>query len=194
MRATQDGRLVLCHDPEFRDLPVATSSYQRLCLAAGQPLPCLSDVLRQFGGRAYLDIELKAPGYEAAVLDALRQSAPERGYVISSFLPHILLRLHELDTSLPLGFLCDREAYANLWRELPIRAFIPEHTLVSPKLVSEIHNAGLQLFTWTVNQQADMLQLAQWGVDGLIADDPKLLSQSFPPSPSSAETTHTKSD
>ena len=46
-------------------------------------------------------------------------------------------------------------------------------------MVDEVHAAGRKLFTWTVNQRRDLVRLANWGVDGLISDDPKLLRQIF---------------
>ena len=48
------------------------------------------------------------------------------------------------------------------------------------RLIDEVHALQRQLLTWTVNQREDLLRLAAWGVDGLISDDPKLLSRTFP--------------
>ena len=33
--------------------------------------------------------------------------------------------------------------------------------------------------TWTVNDARRMRQLAEWGIDGIISDDPRLLYQTF---------------
>jgi glycerophosphoryl diester phosphodiesterase len=99
---------------------------------------------------------------------------------VSSFLPDVLLRLHEIDPSLRLGYLCDREDGMRLWSGLPINFFIPQYSLVSESLVEEAHRRKMQLITWTVNRREDMLRLASWGVDGLISDDPKTLNATFP--------------
>ena len=53
-------------------------------------LPALEDVLQQFGHRAYLDIELKVSGNEETVVAALQAHPPQRGFIVSSFLPEIL--------------------------------------------------------------------------------------------------------
>ena len=84
--------------------------------------------------RAYLDIELKVDGNEEAIVAAVRANRPQRGFVVSSFLPEVVLRLHELDSSLPLGYVCDREENIARWTDLPITAFFPRHDLVSQQI------------------------------------------------------------
>ncbi len=180
LRYTRDRRHVLCHDPKHNRKELATTDYAGLERRRGYNLPCLEDVLKRFATSAYLDIELKVPGNEEAIAAALRANPPQSGYVVSSFLPEVLRRLHEIDPSLPLGYVCKDPEEALLWAELPITAFVPHHSLVSELLVNEVHARGLQLLTWTVNQQRELLRLAGWGVDGLICDDPKLLSETFP--------------
>jgi glycerophosphoryl diester phosphodiesterase len=44
-------------------------------------------------------------------------------------------------------------------------------------LVAEAHALGFRVVPWTVNQRADMARLLDWGVDGIITDDPVLLRQ-----------------
>jgi len=180
VRYTHDRRSVLCHDPKLRRKEVAATAYAGLERRRGYNLPCLEDVLARFAATAWLDIELKATGNEEAIVAALRAHPPQRGYVVSSFLPDLLLRLHELDRSLPLGYVCKHPQDAPLWTELPITCFIPHHTLVARRLVDEVHSRGLRLLTWTVNAERDLRRLAGWGVDGLISDDPRLLAETFP--------------
>ncbi len=180
VRYTRDRRHVLCHDPKHNGHEVAVTDHAGLERRRGYNLPCLEDVLARFAKAAYLDIELKVTGSEEAVVDALHANPPQRGYIVSSFLPEVLHRLHEIDPQLPLGYICDHKEQAQLWSELPIRAFIPHYSLVSQRLVEEVHTRELRLFTWTVNGRRDLLRLAEWGADGLISDDPKLLAETFP--------------
>lgn len=148
--------------------------------AAATNLACLEDVLARFGATAYLDIELKVEGNEEAIVAALRANPPQRGFVVSSFLPDVLSRLHELDPSLPLGYVCDSEENVGRWTGLPITAFFPQHDLVSQQMVDDAHARNVKLLTWTVNDPRDMIRLAGWGPDGLISDSPMLLSSTFP--------------
>ena len=52
---------------------------------------------------------------------------------------------------------------------------------MTPELVEATHAAGLDLVTWTVNDPARMLELAAWGVDVIITDDPALAVQTLRP-------------
>jgi len=46
---------------------------------------------------------------------------------------------------------------------------------LTPALVKEAHALGLQVLPWTVNERVDMTHLMDWGVDGIITDDPAIL-------------------
>lgn len=180
VRYTGDRRSILHHDPKLKGRKVATTDHAPLERRIGYKLPSLEDVLLRFGATAWLDIELKVAGEEEAVAATLRAHPPQRGFVLSSFLPDVLLRLREIDPSLPLGYICEHKDDALLWSGLPIRFFLPHYSLASELLVEEAHRRKIQLFAWTVNLRDDLLRLASWGIDGLISDDPKLLSQTFP--------------
>ncbi len=179
VRYTRDRRSVLCHDADLNQQEVAATEYAGLERRCDYPLASLEDVLQRFGRTAYLDIELKVPGHEEAVVEALRATPPQREYVVSSFLADVLLRLHDLDASVPLGYLCEQAEDVARWTTLPIAALIPRYSLVSPQLIDEVHASEVKLLTWTVNVAQDMLRLANWGVDGIISDDPRLLARTF---------------
>ena len=55
---------------------------------------------------------------------------------------------------------------------------IPEraggHTVVTPRFIEDAHRAGLQVQVWTVDDEADMRRLLDWGVDALISNRPDL--------------------
>jgi glycerophosphoryl diester phosphodiesterase len=179
LRQTRDGRNVLWHDPKLNGKEIGTTDFADLKAGDGSLLACLEEVLQQFGHRAYLDIEIKVAGSEESVAAALKRGPPRRGYVLSSFLPQVLLRMHDLDEEMPLGFICERATMMNRWRELPIRIFLPRQELVTLQWVEEVHRHGKQIMTWTVNSARQMQAFADWSVDGLISDDPQLLSQTF---------------
>src|SRR5262249_28740370 len=47
--------------------------------------------------------------------------------------------------------------------------------VVSPRFVERAHLAGHGVQVWTVNAEADAERLLEWGVDGLITDQPDLI-------------------
>jgi glycerophosphoryl diester phosphodiesterase len=169
VRRSADGVPVVCHDPKIRRLEIKNTSLRELAL------PTLDEVLQTFSARAFLDVELKVPGLEAQTIAALAQHSPNKGYVVSSFLPEVLTAVHALDPNAPLGFLCDKRATLPRWPDLSLRWVIPHFKLVSQELVAEIHAHGLKVMVWTVNRADDIRQLAAWGVDALISDDTELL-------------------
>jgi glycerophosphoryl diester phosphodiesterase len=179
VRFTRDRRNVLCHDPKFRRREIAATEYAGLERRHGLPMACLEDVLTAFGHRAYLNIELKTGGNEEDVVKRLRAHPPARGYLVSSFLPPVLERLHKLEPALPLGYICKQAEYLDRWKELPIAVFLPHLRLLSQRLVEEVHERGVKVFAWTVNRRSHLVRFALWGVDGFISDNPKLLARTF---------------
>lgn len=188
VRRTADGRAVICHDPRLAGLEVARATCAELVqhhrrLAGDAAIPCLEDVLARFAARAYLDIELKVTGLEEAVLAALRENPPQRGYLVSSFLAEVVQGIRARDPAVPVGFICDQKRALARWPALPVVAVLPQRSLVGRALVEEIHAAGRKVFVWTVNQRREMLRLAEWGVDGIISDDTELLGHTLEAGP-----------
>ncbi len=182
VRLTADRRAVVCHDPKLAGMEIGRADYEQL--REREPAACcLEDVLKAFCARAWLDIELKVGGLETLVVAALKENPPQRGYVVSSFLPDVLHAMHACDPEIPLGFICDDRRALPLWRELPIAALMPHHRLISSELIEQVHAAGKKILVWTVNDRKEMLRFAEWGPDGIISDDTELLAQTFGQNP-----------
>jgi glycerophosphoryl diester phosphodiesterase len=172
VRLTQDGVAVICHDPRFAGITVDRASCAKL-----PQLPRLDEVLAKYAGRAFLDIELKVPGIEKSLLAALDASPPQKGFVVSSFLPEVLAEVCPIRSTVPLGFICDKKKELQRWPDLPVEFLISHHSLVTPELVEELHSVGKKVLVWTVNRKPAMLRFADWGVDGIISDKPELLTR-----------------
>jgi len=175
VRLARDGFPVICHDAEVAGTKIAEAQREAL------RLPGLEEVLARYSARAFLDIELKVPGLDGRWLTALQATPPRRGWVASSFLPEALKSLRACASGVPLGIICDQKKELARWRHLPVEYVIPHHTLVSRQLIHEVHAAGKQLFAWTVNDERDMVRLAEWGVDGIISDETERLCRMLGP-------------
>jgi len=174
VRLTSTGRSVVCHDPEVDGVEIRQAAADQLV-----HLPLLDDVLRCYAQRAFLDIELKVRNLESKVLTSLRDHRMEENYVVSSFIPEVVMELKTRSPRIHVGIICDNPDQLAYWRENNVEYLIPHYTLVTRALVEEAHNAGSKLLAWTVNDGKAMLLLANWGVDGIISDDTKLLVQIF---------------
>ncbi len=172
VRLAADGAAVICHDPLVAGQEIASTPSARLALTT------LDEVLETLSARAFLDIELKVAGLERQLIAALRAYPPQKGYVVSSFLPGVLSAVGELDASIPLGFLYDRPEQV-VSPALPLTYLIPHFTLITRELTGQAHAAGQRVMTWTVNRAEDMRRFADWGVDAIISDDTELLVRSF---------------
>ena len=173
VRLTADGEPVVCHDATAHGLKIAESSAEKL------HLPRLREVLARYQNSAFLDIELKVSGLETIATDLLRRLAPARGFVVSSFLPEVLESVHGVDTSIPLGLICETQAELSHWRQLPVGYVIPHHKLVRKSLIDEVAAAGKKILVWTANATVDMKRFSKWGVDGIISDHPKRLARAL---------------
>jgi len=186
VRRTSNRQAVICHDPKFNRLTVSRHTLKQLTASCASPnlvQPCLEDVLSRYGRAAFLNIEVKVRGMERAVVRALQHDPPERGYLVSSFLPGVVRELHSLGPKLVLGILCQSSWQLRRWSRLPGSHVVPHYRLLSRKLVDEIHDAGKQVVTWTVNERKQMLRAAELGVDGIISDDTRLLCELFSKQP-----------
>jgi glycerophosphoryl diester phosphodiesterase len=126
----------------------------------------------------FLNIEVKIRGIEPIIVRAVRRTRPSR-YFISSFLPGVLRRLHQLDDSLVLGALAQSRWQLRRWRILPVEYVVPHHRLLTRGLVERIHAVGKKVVAWTVNDRRRMLHFASLGVDAIISDDTKLLVETL---------------
>ena len=192
---SRDGRLVLAHDWEDAD--------RRECLT-------LEEGLDHFAGEAYsaveLDVDLKLPGYERAVVDGLRERGLLERSLVSTQYWESLPVLGELAPGLRRGWSVPRVrrdytrtmlalpayAIASWWRaRLPARAaslirrggceaVMAHRLLVSPRLVRAVHAAGGQLYVWTVDDAHRIAALEALGVDGVITNDPRLFEDLAP--------------
>ena len=173
VRLSADGEAVICHDATIGGMEIENRASKSLAL------PTLEDVLRQFAHRAFLDIELKVAGLGPQTLANLRKHPPQKGYVVSSFLPEVLATIHDLDPAIPLGFLCETRRQLRVWRQTPAQWVIPRFDLADRELVEPIHAAGKRTMVWTVNRAERMHEFAEWSVDAIISDDTELLVQSL---------------
>ncbi|HLH09602.1 MAG TPA: glycerophosphodiester phosphodiesterase [Terriglobales bacterium] len=176
VRLSGDSQAVICHDPKYKRMEIAR---QRSSTLLGSGLCSLRDVLANFSARAFLDIELKVPGMEGMLATLLREFPPQHGYVITSFLPAVLSKLHALDPNMPIGLICAKRSQLQAAESLPLSAIVLHRSLADPKLIKDFHEGNTPVLVWGTNRASQMRELAAAGVDAIIADDTKLAHDTF---------------
>jgi glycerophosphoryl diester phosphodiesterase len=176
---TSDGDAVVCHEPKYEGLVVERTTREALVgrWQSERGLACLDEVLEKFAKTAFLNIELKVDGIEDLTLALLEKFPTEKGCVVSSFKPSVIMELSRGGAKVPLGLICDAPKQLERWKELPVHALMLERRLANIAFIKEIHNAGKQVFVWTVNSAGEMKGYADAGVDGIISDDSRLLGK-----------------
>jgi len=200
LRLTADGAVVVCHDADLRRFgggaqPIARQTLARVQTAdvgawfhprfAGERLPTLDWLLRAVTPRTTLLLELKPnPGRGAAahlralgraVVAAVSAAGCRDRVAILCFSPQALDLVHRLDPGLRLVRNCDarpRRLATWLARHAQCWAADFNQRAITPALVAACHDAGLRVFTYTINRTADLRRVLAAGVDGVIGDDP----------------------
>ncbi len=197
---------------EFDVLP-AREDEQRLLLAhdyedAARRVPhTLEEGLAHLSRDAFagieLDVDLKLPGYELRVLDALREHRLLGRALISSQYRSSLAAIRAAEPHVPLGWSVPKlrrdpfrsraltvpalAALQALRAVLPIQAaravrarecdaLMVQWRLVTPRLVRSVRGAGGEVYVWTVDELPRLRRLEALGVTGVITNDPRLFA------------------
>jgi glycerophosphoryl diester phosphodiesterase len=134
-----------------------------------------------------LNVDLKRPGCEAPLLDALRRWQLLERTLISSQFPSVLDRVRALEPSARVGIsVGGRVARASRrWRDwrrhvlagLASRrwdALMAQHRLIDHALLEDVSACRGLLYAWTVNERDVIDRLLGLGVDGIATGDPRL--------------------
>lgn len=203
VHTSRDGVPIVHHDPILGRTtdgsgPIALRSAAELAtvLVRGrEPLPRLEQVLTELPDTR-ITVELKSDAAVAAVLDVLARTDSWHRVCLGSYHDGRLDRARRLAGPWLCTSLGQASAFglrSRAWLdELPWPAprlpgppvignlaQLPRHfgrlTVVDPALLRAAHASGREVHVWTVNDPAEMAELLDLGVDGLLSDRPDLL-------------------
>ena len=174
----------------------------------------LEEGLEHFAQAAYagveLDVDLKLPGYEERVVDALTHFGLVDRTLVSTMeqssldllrarCPHVRLGwsvprlrrdpLRNPLVALPAALLLTwvrlilPMAASGCIRRGEIDALMAHWRLVTPQLADQIAAAGGELYVWTVDDPERIAWLERLGVTGVISNDPRLFGAPAPATP-----------
>jgi glycerophosphoryl diester phosphodiesterase len=200
VQLTKDGYLVVIHDHELMRTTGAPGLVREHTLAElkqfdtgawfdarfkGEGILTLEDVIDVVGRRAMLNVEIKSPpgDWSSTALKTvavLTHAGILGTTVISCFEMPALQRVRELSPAARLGVLWHQPDFTEAWawaHELAAWSFHPWSKILAEDGVAEAHRRGLRVLTWTVNDPAEIAQMAAIGVDGIMSDFPERLLQ-----------------
>ena len=154
--------------------------------------------------RVEINLDIKLPGREEELVEALRERGLTERAMISTMEMHTLRRILELAPELRRGWTypkVTKDWTSRRWARLPMRAALvgmraqlpglaaeklPQfnvaamwvyHPLVSPRLAKICDRVGVELIAWTVDDRRRMEKLVEAGVHGICSNDPRLFAQ-----------------
>ena len=154
--------------------------------------------------RVEIDLDVKLPGREEELVDALRERDLIGRSMISTMELHTLGRILELEPELRRGWTypkVSKDWNSKRWARGPVLAALvamrhrlpglaaqklPQfgveamwvyHPLVTPRLARICSLAKVELIAWTVDDLSRMERLVEAGVDGICSNDPRLFAE-----------------
>jgi glycerophosphoryl diester phosphodiesterase len=188
---TSDGVLLAFHDDVLGRVTggigtIATSSYDALTdalIGGREPIPTMPDLLEHFP-QARFNIDIKSEAAVVVLADLVERTRAHDRVCVGSFSERRLRIFRSLVTRPvatsygPVGVGLSRFAPRRL-AALVLRgrgdAFQVPHrlrgvTIVTAAFVARAHAAGRPVHVWTVDDPAQMHELLDLGVDGLMTD------------------------
>jgi glycerophosphoryl diester phosphodiesterase len=189
VHVTRDGVPVVFHDIDLRRTTgtrgrITASSWPDLeslrILQSEHGIPRLRDVLAFTRGKTVVQIELKGGAPVRPVLQAVTAARAAEWVVFASFSAATVAEAAEVAPAIPRMLISEaRVAPPSLVRQLATcraNGISVNHRAVgNAAFVRYFQARGYGVWTWTVNDLPRARELAGWGVDGVMGDNPALL-------------------
>ncbi len=188
IRLTRDNEVVVFNDDDLKrlfgiDEVVREISYPKLKELTDNKVPLLDDVLKVVAPLKFINIELKIDGKFSGILEEKTIKIVEKNnlfekVLFSSFNPLSIGIIKKLRKDAKIGFLFDKDAF---YKELGaiIASFLksesvnPQFSILNDFMMLHYREWGLKVFTWTVDNKEDVINMMRLGVDGIITNRPE---------------------
>lgn len=193
VQLTKDGALILLHDTTlkrttgspFRPDEVTLKNIKTLDAGSwfsvqfeGEKIPTLEEVILLAKDKIKLNIEIKGSAYSPAVCEAvaalIKANNLYKDCVVTSINYEDILAIETIDSKIRTGYIM---FYAIGDLEKIVSDFYSVETVnVTEAFVSKAHRLGRDVHVWTVNEQSEMEDMLEMGVDNIITDNDRLLA------------------
>ncbi len=209
IRRTLDNHFVLFHADSIRRFPfrgkIGRKPLRDLLehrVGPGERIPLLQEAIDAIKGKAYMNIDLKAPGGEEDLVEMLVRKGVENQVLVSSNFAKSLKRIKDLEPKIRTGISIPKDwfgvsrvrdnhpvSWSAIWllrhtirfwalrriRAAEADAVMVYYRLLTPNLVEKLHNLGMQVFAYTVDDARSIQKVIDMGVQGIASNRPELL-------------------
>jgi len=167
----KSGEIVVFHDKTLDKLSNAGGPIEeyyaydlrKVILHGNERIPYLQDVLKALDDKVQLNIELKGADTADKVNHIVNYYIKEKKwsldkFVISSFNWDELRTMRELNPKIPIAVLTGKNPIEamEVAKELNAVAINPNYKTLTAENVAQMQQAGLKVYTWTVNEPEDI--------------------------------------
>ena len=187
LERTTSGRGKVCewNFDELRQLDCGSWFSKKF---VGEIILSLNKMLEAVSGQVLLNLEIKSEsvesetrpdGIESLLCEMVHEHGLQRSVLVSSFHHLSLKRLTEHKYSLPVAPLLDRPAtlaeLQKLHQDHEAFSIHQDKRHIDQLLLQGLKESGIPVLCYTVNDPARMRELSEWGITGIISEDPELL-------------------
>ncbi len=183
----KSGEVVVFHDETLDSLTDAKGRIEeytfddlkKVRVKGNHAIPTLQEVLEIIAKKVPLNIELKGKNTalptQQIVSNYLKNGWKKSDFVISSFLWDELKAYRQLDSEQAIAVLTEENPVDALpiAKQLNAVAINPWFKNLTQEQVQTIQNQGFKIYTYTVNDPADIQKMRDWGVNGVFCNYPE---------------------
>lgn len=190
IQQTKDQQIVVFHDHNLKRITGVNKNVYDVNYAfiqsldagkhfsqkyTGEKIPLLSDVI-DFAKKnnIRLNIELKPSGYEKnfekQVVDLIKEKDFIHQCVLTSMNYSVLENIKKIDTNITTVYVMGL-AVGNITQLDAADCFSIEATSATETMVTRVHNAGKEIYVWTVNNENNISKMTDLNVDNIITDN-----------------------
>jgi len=198
---TADGELVVMHDPTVDRCTDGSGEIALMSLAqiksldagikfspdfVGEKVPTFAEAVEALPSPIWLNIHLKTMdttgnrGFEDRFMGEFADlKLAGRAHVVHDYLES-LVRVRRIAPDTPCCWLpmCpDGAEYIRRSRLAGFNILQPGRGMMSPAFCEAVHAAGMTANVFDANTEDDMRRYIDWGIDGILTDDPTLMQE-----------------
>lgn len=198
VKLTADGHVIVIHDSTVDRTTDGRGRVASFSLEAmrkldagkkfnetfsGTKIPLLAEVFEAVGKHKLINIELTnyvtpRDDLVARVCQLIKRHDNRQQILFSSFFPSNLKAAAQILPEVPRALLA-MPGLAGLWARSfgfmfgDYQALHPHVSNITREQIQRAHRVRRRIHAWTVNADGDIARLRDWGVDGIITDDPE---------------------